>query len=462
MAHYTIKKGLDLPLSGAPSSALGPSAPVSRVAVLAGDFHGLKPKMLVQEGESVRRGQPILEDRKRPGVLHTAPGAGTVVAVNRGDKRALQSVVVALNEREQAGEPAADDFHIFESFTALPVASLSDAQVRALLVESGLWTAFKARPFSVTPGLSDEPHAIFVNAMDSNPHAADPLLALAGRGEDFVRGLEALTRITHGTVHVCRRPGAAVPVGSVERVAVEEFSGPHPAGLPGTHIHFVDPVGRNKTVWTISAADVLSIGALFATGRLDVGRVVSLAGPAARNPRLLRTRLGASLDELTAGELVDGEVRVISGSVLGGTAARGPVLGYLGRFAAQVAVLKEGRQREFLGWLTPGFNVFSIVPTFLSKLFPGNDGQTFSLDTNVNGSIRAMVPIGLYEEVMPLDILPTHLLRSLSAGDLERAEALGALELDEEDLALCTLVCPGKSDWGPALRSALSTMESEG
>lgn len=462
MAHYTIKKGLDLPLSGAPSAALGPSAPVTRVAVLATDFHGLKPKMLVQEGESVRRGQPLFEDRKRPGVIHTAPGAGTVLGVHRGEKRVLQSVVIALNEREQRGEPAADDFHIFEAFSALPVSSLSDAQVRALLVESGMWTAFKARPFSVTPGCADEPHSIFVNAMDSNPHAADPLVALAGRSEDFVRGLEVLTRLTHGTVHVCRRPGAAVPVGQVARVSVEEFSGPHPAGLPGTHIHFVDPVGRNKAVWTIASAEVVAIGSLFATGRLEVDRVISLAGPAVRNPRLLRTRVGASLDELVAGELVEGENRVISGSVLGGTAAKGPVLGYLGRFAFQVAALKEGRQREFLGWLTPGFNVFSIVPTFFSKLFPGNEGQTFALDTNVNGSIRAMVPIGLYEEVMPLDILPTHLLRSLSSGDLERAEALGALELDEEDLALCTLVCPGKSDWGPALRSALSTMESEG
>ena len=462
MGLHHIQKGLDLPITGKPLQQIdvdGPAKALTRVAVLADDFIGMKPRMMVNEGDEVRRGQALFEDRKRPGVLHTATAAGKVVAIHRGDKRALRSVVIELNERERAGDPTDADFQPFEAFTGRPVAELSRDEVRALLVESGAWTGLRARPFSRVPPVDQVPSSIFVTALNTHPLAADPAVAVAGQQAALEAGLAALGKLTDGSVYLCRRPGADVGPGLVEGVKVEEFSGPHPAGLPGTHIHLIDPVSREKTVWYISLADVVMAGAVMLTGKLHPERVLSIGGPMAVNPRLIRARLGAPMDELLSGEVKPGEVRWISGSVLGGRACKGDVLGFLGRYDSGLSLIAEERTRHFLGWLTPGENSFSLFPIYLSKLFGGHD---FDFTTTTNGSPRAMVPIGMYEDVMPLDILPTFLLRSLASGDLERSEQLGALELDEEDLALCTMVCPGKNDYGAMLRQRLDTIEREG
>jgi Na+-transporting NADH:ubiquinone oxidoreductase subunit A len=465
MALHTIKKGLDLPLTGGPHLPLGGDAisagpSVTQVAVIAADFIGMKPRMLVQPGDAVQRGTPLFEDRKRPGVVHTAPGAGTISAVNRGAKRALISVVIKLNEREQAGTPSDEDFLSFESYTSADVDSLTRDQVRDLLVESGAWTALRARPFSRVPPVDGTAHSIFVTAMDTHPLGADVATAMAGGQAAFEVGLKALTKLTDGPVHLCRAPDSGVGPGNTDGITVQEFAGPHPAGLPGTHIHMVDPVHREKFVWYVNYADVQYIGHLLTTGKLDVNRVLSLAGPMVEHPRLIKSRIGASVDELVAGQTFAGkEVRAISGSLLGGRKASGDKEGFLGRYALQVSVIEEDRERGFLGWLSPGENLFSIFPIYVSKMFPGHK---FGFTTNTNGSHRAVVPIGMYEEVMPLDIIPTFLLRSLASKDLEKVEQLGALELDEEDLALCTMVCPGKNDWGAILRENLDTIEREG
>ena len=462
MALHKITKGLDLPIKGSPEQVVTDGPTIARVAIVASDFVGMKPRMQVLEGDDVLRGQPLFEDRKNPGVVFTAPGAGRVTGINRGDRRALQSVVIELNEREQAGTPADDDFFRFKSYTGAPVADLSRDQVRDLLVESGQWVGLRARPFDRVASPATVPHSIFVTAIDTRPHAPDVSVALEGREADFERGLVALSKLTDGALFLCRAPGVNLGTDGISNLRIEEFSGPHPAGLPGTHIHMLDPVSRGKTVWHIGYADVAAVGHLVATGRIDVARVISLAGPVVDAPRLLRTRAGADIGAIVEGGLAQGDNRVISGSVLDGTPASGDILGYLGRYTNQVAALREGRQREFLGWLRPGFDIFSIMPTFLSKLLPGSDNVRFDLTTSTMGSERAMVPIGTYEQVMPLDILPTFLLRSLISGDLEKAEQLGALELSEEDVALCTVVCPGKYDYGPILRKTLATIEAEG
>jgi Na+-transporting NADH:ubiquinone oxidoreductase subunit A len=463
MATYTIQKGLELPITGGPHSlAAGEAIPdgpsIRHVAVIAADFVGMKPRMFVQPGDTVKRGSPLFEDRKREGVVHTSPGSGTVVDVYRGAKRALISVVIALNEREQAGAPTDDDFEPFDTYTGGAVADLSTDQVRDLMVQSGVWTTLRARPFSRVPPLDGKPHAIFVTAIDTHPLSADVGAAMGGDQAAFEAGLTALTKLTEGTVHLCRAPGGQVGPGMVDGVELQEFAGPHPAGLPGTHIHLVDSVHRNKFNWYVNYADVQMIGKLFLTGRVQVERVISLAGPMVREPRHIRTRLGASIDDLTAGQLFEKDCRTISGSVLGGRTASGDQHGFLGRYALQVSVIEEDKEREFLGWLTPGENAFSLFPIYVAKLF---GGHRFSFTTNTNGSHRAMVPIGMYEDVMPLDIIPTFLLRSLAAHDIEKIEQLGALELDEEDLALCTMVCPGKNDWGKILRENLDTIERE-
>lgn len=459
MAVHVIKRGLDLPITGAPAQTIADGRAPTRVAVMAEDYPGMRPQMRVAVDDAVKRGQPLFEDKKTPGVLYTAPAAGRVIAINRGARRALVSVVIELSEAEKAGKLGGDDEQRFESYAGKDPGALSRDELVALLVESGLWTAFRTRPFSRVPNPQSTPHSIFVTAIDSSPLAADPAVVLKGAEADFQRGLSALTKLTDNRVFVCKRAGAAIPVPKEDKLAVEEFSGPHPSGLPGTHIHLLDPVSRDKVVWHLNYQDVTAIGRLLTTGRLDVARVVALGGPVVKQPRLIRTRLGAWLDETVQGELADGPNRVVSGSVLCGRAAAGDVHGYLGRYHLQVSALRDHVEREFLGWMMPGFTKYSVVNVFASRLTPK---KQFAFTTALNGSHRAMVPIGTYEKVMPMDILPTFLLRSLVVGDLEASEQLGCLELDEEDLGLCTFVCPGKINYAPALRAVLTQIEKEG
>ncbi|MDN3652166.1 Na(+)-translocating NADH-quinone reductase subunit A [Thalassotalea ponticola] len=442
----TIKKGLDIPVKGAPQQVIHDGSAIKTVAALGEEFVGMRPTMFVRAGDSVKKGQVLFEDKKNPGVKFTSPVAGVVKEINRGEKRVLQSVVIEIN---------GDDEETFNAYGTKQLASLSRQDVEANLVNSGLWTALRTRPYSKTPALGSVAANIFVSAMDTNPLAADPQVIIAEQKQAFVDGLTVLSRLTEGKVFVSKAPGADIPAGNA---TVNEFAGPHPAGLVGTHIHFLAPVSADKMAWHLGYQDVIAIGTLFTTGKLDSSRVVALAGPAAKNPRLVRTIVGASTDELTAGELIDGEVRIISGSPLQGVKAVG-AHAYLGRFHVQVAALLEGREKEFIGYMYPGPNKFSVTRAYMSHFFKG---KLFNMTTTTNGSSRAMVPIGNYERVMPLDILPTMLLRDLAAKDTDSAQLLGALELDEEDLALCTFVCPGKTDYGVLLRDVLTTIEKEG
>lgn len=445
-SKIVIKKGLDLPIAGAPKQEIEDGPAIGKVAVLGVDSMDLRPTMAVSEGDSVKKGQLLFEDKKTPGVRYTSPASGKVIGVHRGAKRALLSVVI---------EVAGDEEERFEQHMGTASDQLSRQQVRDTLVESGLWAALRTRPYSKVPMPDSAPHSIFVTAMDTNPLAADPQAVLRESEDDFARGLTLLGKLTEGPVYVCKAPGVSIAAAEAQ---VVEFAGPHPAGLPGTHIHFLDPVGAAKTVWHIGYQDVVACGKLFATGSLWTERVVALGGPQVEQPRLLRTRQGACLSELTAGQLQPGENRVIAGSVLAGRVASGP-LDFLGRYHAQVSVLAEGREREFLGWQKPGVDKFSIKNVFASKLLPN---QLFDFTTSTEGSDRAMVPIGSYEQVMPLDILATLLLRALIVEDTDRAQALGCLELDEEDLGLCTFACPGKHEYGPILRRNLARIEREG
>lgn len=459
MSLHKITKGLDLPISGDPIQVVREVRQPTRVAIMADDFPGMRPGMKVKEGETVRRGQPLFEDRTRSGVIHTAPGAGRVIGVYRGARRALQSVVIDLSDAERSGTPNDSEIVAFESYSGRKADELSRDEIVALLAESGEWTAFRARPFNRTPATDTEPSAIFVTAMDTNPHAPLPEVVLAKRKADFDRGLAIIAKLTSGKTYLCVDPTSEIEKGLTADVTVEHFTGPHPAGTAGVHIHTLDPVSRSKTVWSIGYQDVAAIGSLFATGQLSVSRIVSYAGPPVADPRLIETRRGAYIDDIVDEDFGDIEVRVIAGSVLSGKKAMGNIFGFLGRFDQQISILREGRERVFMGWLTPGADAFSTIGIYVSKFFPK---RRFDFSTSTNGSPRAMVPIGMYERVMPMDILPTFLLRSMLVGDLERAEELGVLELAEEDLALCTFVCPGKTNYGPVLRRNLELIEKEG
>jgi len=452
--RFDIVKGLDLPIRGAPQQTISDGPAATSVALVGDDYVGLRPTMEVREGDRVKLAQVVMSDKRLPGVRYTSPGCGRVAAIHRGAKRKFESLVIELD---------GDDELTFDSFTDRNLAKLERGLVRDQLVRSGLWTALRTRPFSKVPDPNTAPHALFVTAIDTNPLAADPAIVLADRDADFIAGLEALSTLPEQRTYLCIAPGAKIPGADLSCVEVAEFGGPHPAGLAGTHIHLLAPISHQQTCWHINYQDVAAIGRLFLSGRLSVERVVALGGPAAIEPRLVRTRLGASLADLTNGQyaIEPGRgVRIVSGSVLTGRQSA-PMREHLGRYHLQVSLLPEGGRREFMGWIAPGRRKFSIKRAFASA-WTGGRSEPFAMNTSTNGSLRAIVPIGAYEQVMPLDILATPLLRALVTEDTEYAQSLGCLELDEEDLALCSFVCPSKIDYGPILRRNLARIEKEG
>lgn len=444
---FQINKGLDLPLDGQPVQAIEPGPEIKQVALIGDDYVGMKPTLLVGEGDAVKVGQPIFADKKTEGVVYTSPASGKVNSINRGEKRKFLSLIIDVD---------GDAKESFKSYDSLGDITRETAQQQ--MVDAGLWPAFRTRPFSRVPELNSEPSSIFVTAMDTNPLAAEPELIVSNNSEDFVSGLTIITKFTQGKTYVCTRNDSRMPGDKVPDVVTEEFHGPHPAGLPGTHIHFLDPVGPRKVVWQINYQDVIAIGRLFTQGELMTERVISVAGPRVKKPGLYKTRLGCRIEDLTAGMIEGDDTRLISGSVLSGRTSTEP-MNYLGRYHLQVSALEEGNKREFLGWQGPGFNKFSITRIYAGAL---GVGKRFKMSTNINGSKRSMVPVETYERVVPLDVLPTQLLRALIVNDTDQAQALGCLELDEEDLALCTYVCPGKYDYGTILRENLTLIEKEG
>ncbi|MDH3689436.1 MAG: Na(+)-translocating NADH-quinone reductase subunit A [Gammaproteobacteria bacterium] len=446
---FRIKKGLDIPIRGAPEQVISPGAAVTSVALLGDDYIGLRPAMLVSEGDPVKLGQPIFENRKHAEIKFTSPGSGVVIEINRGARRVLESIVIELHDD---GEEV-----LFSAYPQEKLALLKPGEVIDNLLTSGLWTALRTRPFSKVPEPGSEPHSIFVTAMDSNPLAPRPDVVIDTAGQDFDNGLKVVSRLTPGRVFFCRQSGANLPKEDPDTITVAEFTGPHPSGLVGTHIHFLDPVGTNKTVWHLNYQDVIAIGRLFTTGRLCMERIVALGGPVMHRPRLIRTRIGANIDDLLRDEVQDVAYRVTSGSLLAGrqTSMRTQ---YLGRYHNQVSTIAEANHNEHWVGATSARNGRRVPKV---SVLGSYRSQEYGFTTALHGKPAPMLPIGTFERVMPMDILPTQLLRALVIGDTDTAQALGCLELDEEDLALCSYVCPSKYDYGPLLRSSLSQIESE-
>lgn len=449
---FSLQKGLDLPIAGAPPQTILAGPAIRTVGIVADDYHGMKPTMQVAEGDTVRLGQWLFEDKKTPGVKYTSPGAGRVVAVNRGAKRKFESIVIELE---------GDDRYSFNAYRDQNLSMLGRDAVQQNLIESGLWTALRSRPFDKVPVPGTAPYALFVTAIDTNPLAADPQVVIADKPAEFIAGLEVLSTLTDGNVWLCKKSGVTLPGEDLGVVEVASFDGPHPAGLPGTHMHFLAPVNAERHCWDIGYQDVIAVGHLFLTGELMVDRVVSVAGPAVARPGLYRTRLGASLADLTADSgAARAGVRTISGSVFHGR-TMSDMKAHLGRRDVLVTQLAEGTERVFLGWMGPGFGKWSVTNVFLQKLLGPPEGG-FRFTTSTEGSHRAIVPIGSFEKVMPLDIEPTAMMKALCMQDTEMLQSLGALELAEEDLGLCSYVCSSKNDYGPMLRKALVTIEREG
>ncbi|MBP7382579.1 Na(+)-translocating NADH-quinone reductase subunit A [Myxococcota bacterium] len=450
--RHAVRKGLDLPLTGG-GGALTDGPEVRSVALMPDDWIGVAARPLVEVGTRVKAGEPIFEDRRNPGVIFTSPGTGEVSAIHRGDRRAVQSVVVKLDGSDECAD--------FPAWRGETVAKWSGDDVRRLMLQAGTWPALRERPFGTVPPAGAPACPIFVTAIDTNPLAPDPAIAISRHVDAFKTGLTALVLLAGGhPVYACVSSGFNLTGATdVPGVRTHSFSGPHPAGLPGTHIHMVSPASVEAPRWHIGYQDVIALGVLLQTGRPCLERVIGVGGPSVAEPIVWITRVGVELGPLLTGRLRHGENRVISGSVLFGRSISDLPQTFVGFFHNQVCAIPEETGRDFLGWLSPGLKRFSILPIFLSKLA---GERSLRFDTATNGSPRAVMPFGVYERVMPLDMMATELCRALMAGNAEWAAELGALELIEEDLALCTLVCPGKNDYGPALRSVLETIRKEG
>ena len=447
MKNFSLKKGLTLPVEGAPAQTVTEGPDVTTVAVLGADYIGLKPRLAVQEGDTVACGAPVFAHKDTPTVMVTSPVSGRVRAVNRGARRALVSVEIQVDA--EAAAPV--------DFSGVGDADTAEGLAEKLCA-AGLWTSFRTRPYSKVPDPATRPVAIYVTAMDTEPLTADPVVVIADAGEAFQTGLAAISKLSEGATYLCQAEAAGIPGADIPGIEAASFSGPHPAGLPGTHMHFLEPPSAERFVWTIWYQDVIAIGRLLETGQLNAERVIALSGPLVTEPRLVRTVAGASMNDLTY-KGIDSSVpvRLISGSILSGRAGEG-VSAYLGRYDRQITVIEEDPKQIQMGWIRPMPGKYAFQPVLGSAF----SKKLYKLSSNLNGGRRAMVPLGTFEELMPQDFLPTQLLRALLVMDTDVAQALGALELDEEDLGLIGFACPAKYEYGLALRDCLTKIEKEG
>lgn len=448
MREFKFKKGLDLPLSGEPEQTIHDAPAVNSVALLGSDYIGLKPRVEIQEGEEVKRGQAIFFHKDMPDVKIVSPVTGKVKAINRGARRVLESIVIESSNLSDKGI----------DFSSVGSDKTPQGMIEKLCT-AGLWTSFRTRPYSKVPDPATKPGAIYVTAMDTEPLSANADIIINEAPEAFERGLQAISKLTEGATYLCHETGANIPGANIDGLETATFSGPHPAGLAGTHIHFLQPPrNAEEFVWTICYQDVIAIGQLILTGFIDPARSIALSGPLCKNPRLLKTIAGASVADLTQGEFdKNTPVRIISGSILSGRKAAGTIA-YLGRYARQITIIEEDSKQNILGWILPMPEKFAFQPVLGSAF----SKKIYNLTSNLNGGRRAMVPTGTFEELMPQDYLPTQLLRALLVMDTDSAQELGALELDEEDMGLVGFACPAKYEYAMALRDCLAKIEKEG
>ncbi len=423
-----ISKGLDLPISGTPICEVEEQL-VRSIGILGSDYPNLKPKMHVNIGDTVRAGDTLFEDKKNAGVAICTPVSGEITDINRGEKRKLLSIEIEVNN-------------------SLESLQFSEKNSLDLLIKSGCFSYFKTRPFNRIPKINSKPNAIFINCCDSNPLAINPQTIIDLEDDLFQRGLKLVQNLFSDIEIYCTYQGNK-PC-EQEDIIYKEFSGPHPSGLVGTHIHFLRPVDLNKEVWSIGFQEIISLGYLDKYKSIKPYKYIALSGEGAFEPKILKTYFGADIDELTAGR-IQNETRVISGSVLNGIHANG-AMRFLGNFCNQISVIPDKTNDILFNWAMPGKALHSKMGTFLSSWITPSK---FIFNTSLNGGNRAIVPISTYDEVMPLNILATPLLKSIVTKDIELGVKLGVLELVPEDLGLMSYVCPSKYDYQTILQENL-------
>lgn len=442
-----IKRGVDIKLKGKAEQIYANMESPKSYAIRPDDFPSLRLKLKVKEGDEVQAGDAVFFDRDREGIIIPAPVSGEVVEVVRGAKRKILEVRILPDEEIK-----------FRDFGKANPADLEEAAIKEKLTASGAWSLIRQRPYHIIASDDRRPRDIFISCFDTAPLAPDADFVVHGQEEAFQTGIEALKKLTDGQVHlgVDGRTNPSKAFTGMKDVQLNRFKGPHPAGNVGVQIHQVAPINKGETVWTLNYQDVIIIGRLFLEGKLDTERHIALTGSEVEKPRYYKVRLGASIKNMTEGNVRSGKNRFISGNVLTGTKISPE--GYLGFYDTQVTVIPEGGEDEFFGWIAPNLGKFSISRALFSWM---NPGKRYRLDANMNGEERAYVVTGEYEKVFPFDIYPVQLIKSIMINDIESMENLGIYEVAEEDFALCEVVCTSKIPVQSVVRDGLDVMKNE-
>lgn len=447
-----LKQGFNLNLAGKPEKKISQTIHSETYALKPTDFIGiLRPKLLVKEGDTVKAGTPMLYDRQDEQIMYCAPVSGEVVEIRRGEKRKLLEIRVLADKEVE--------FESFKAYSISDLANLSRNDAAAQMLKSGVWPQIIQRPYGVVADPADSPKSIFISAFDTNPLAPDIAFTLQGKEQFFQAGLDVLRKFTSGSVHVSINGGAEVDqiFSQVKNVELNRFSGPHPAGNVGVQIHHIDPINKGDIVWTVCPYGVAQIGRLFIEGKYDASRVIAVTGSGVKHPSYVRTYTGALIEKLLTGGVDDGKLRYISGNVLSGESIGKN--GYVGFYHHQVTVIPEGDYEEFLGWIKPTVRKLSFHRAIGLFSFI-NGSREYNVDTNAHGEQRAFVMTGVFEKVLPMDILPTFLFKAILANDYDEMEALGIFELIEEDVALCEFVDPSKNDLQKILREGIELIKN--
>ncbi|SRR6056297_368017 len=444
---FTIKRGLDIPLKGKAEKVIKKASDSQYYAVKPIDFHGMRTKLVSKVGDKVKVGTPLFYNKLQPSVQFTSPVSGEVVSVNRGERRTILEVVIENDQK-----------YNYEDFGAQDPSQLEREHIIEKVLQSGLWPVIRQRPYSTVANPEDKPKSIFISAFDSAPLAPDYDLIVKGENQNFQKGINALKKLTEGTIHL--NVNADYPPSEVftkaKGVQLNHFTGPHPSGNVGVQINKLDPINQGDVVWYVYPQDVIAIGRLFDKGIYDVSKVIALTGSEVKKPLYYRFVKGASIKSIVEGNVKEGELRYISGNVLTGKKINSE--GYLGYFDDQVTVIPEGKYYEFLGWAKPGFKKYSTSRSFWSWL---QTSKRYRIDTNLKGGERAYVVSGEYEKVFPMNIYPVQLIKAILIEDIELMEKLGIYEVDEEDFALCEFICTSKTPVQSIVRRGLDLMREE-
>jgi len=440
-----LRKGLNIKLKGSAKAEMEILTFPSTVALKPTDFPGLTPKLKVKADALVKTGDALFYDKYHPEIIFTAPFGGKVISVNRGERRKILEVVIETDVKAGSVE-----------FTKADPNSLSGDAIKELLLKSGMWPFIKKRPYGIIASPAEKPISIYISTFDTAPLAPDYSFVLKGQLGTFQTGINALAKLTSGKVNLGVNQNSAFA--AIKNVVINEFDGPHPAGNVGIQIHNTAPLNKGDIVWTINIQDVLFIGRLFETGKVDFTKIIALTGSEVENPKYYKTILGTPVSAMVNGKLKksDYKQRIISGNVLTGSKVKS--LSYVGFYDSQLSVIPEGDDYEFMGWASPGIDKFTASKVYLSKLFPKKE---YELNANLHGGERAFVLSGQYEKLVPMDLLPVHLLKAILVNDIDKMEQLGIYEVIEEDLALCEYACTSKVKVQEILRTGINTMIKE-